>query len=122
MDVGATENSSHWKEQDEVWSGKKFYTHSKQVAKYSDKIKWGYWPNEESKYAPRNMELSITGEVLDSTFHHTNHYIFYVVLTVHRRYAAAARKPDTQPSTPHCTDNLKAKHQIRQAATTCIIL
>jgi hypothetical protein len=34
---------------------------------------------------------------------------------------AAARKPDTQPSTPH-TDNLKTKHQIRQAATTCIIL
>jgi hypothetical protein len=23
----------------------------------------------------------------------------------------AARKPDTQPSTPHCTDNLKAKHK-----------
>jgi hypothetical protein len=22
---------------------------------------------------------------------------------------AAARKPDTQPSTPHCTDNLKTK-------------
>jgi hypothetical protein len=33
----------------------------------------------------------------------------------------AARKPDTQLSTPHCTDNLKTKHQIRQAATTCII-
>jgi hypothetical protein len=25
---------------------------------------------------------------------------------------AAARKPDTQPSTPHHTDNLKTKHQI----------
>ena len=35
---------------------------------------------------------------------------------------AAARKPDTQPSAPHHTDNLKTKHQIRQAATTCIIL
>jgi len=35
--------------------------------------------------------------------------------------AAAARKPDTQPSAPHRTDNLKTKHQIRQAATTCII-
>ena len=34
----------------------------------------------------------------------------------------AARKPDTQPSAPHHTDNLKTKHQIRQAATTCIIL
>ena len=38
------------------------------------------------------------------------------------RAAAAARKPDTQPSTPHHTDNLKTKHQIRQAATTCTIL
>jgi hypothetical protein len=38
------------------------------------------------------------------------------------RAAAAARKPDTQPSTPRCTDNLKTKHQIRQTATTCIIL
>ena len=35
---------------------------------------------------------------------------------------AAARKPDTQPSSPHHTDNLKTKHQIRQAATTYIIL
>jgi hypothetical protein len=34
----------------------------------------------------------------------------------------AARKPDTQPSAPHYTDNLKTKHQIRQTATTCIIL
>jgi hypothetical protein len=36
--------------------------------------------------------------------------------------SSRARKPDTQPSTPHCTDNLKTKHQIRQTATTCIIL
>jgi hypothetical protein len=35
---------------------------------------------------------------------------------------AAARKPDTQPSAPHHTDNLKTKHQIPQAATICIIL
>jgi hypothetical protein len=28
----------------------------------------------------------------------------------------------TQPSTPHHTGNLKTKHQIPQAATTCIIL
>ena len=36
--------------------------------------------------------------------------------------APAARKPDTQPSAPHHTDNLKTKHQIPQAATTFIIL
>jgi len=35
---------------------------------------------------------------------------------------AEARKPDTQHSAPHHTDNLKTKHQIRQAATTCIII
>ena len=35
---------------------------------------------------------------------------------------ATARKPDTQPSAPHHTNNLKTKHQIRQAATTCIII
>ena len=31
-------------------------------------------------------------------------------------------KPDTQPSARHQTDNLKTKHQIRQAVTICIIL
>ena len=34
----------------------------------------------------------------------------------------AARKPDTQPAAPHHTGNLKTKHKIRQAATTCILL
>jgi hypothetical protein len=57
---------------------KRFYTHSKQMAKYSDKINWGYWSNKESKYTLRNMELSIPGEVLDNIFHHTNHYIFII--------------------------------------------
>jgi hypothetical protein len=37
--------------------------------------------------------------------------------------AAALLKPDTQPSAPHRTDNLKTKErQIRQAATTSITL
>jgi hypothetical protein len=35
--------------------------------------------------------------------------------------AAASRKPGTQPSAPHHTDNLKTKHQRPQAATNCII-
>ena len=35
---------------------------------------------------------------------------------------ATAGKLDTQSSAPHHTDNLKTNHQIRQAATTCIIL
>ena len=48
------------------------------MAKYSDKITWGYWPNIESHYALRNMERSITGEVLDNIFQHTNHSIFII--------------------------------------------
>jgi hypothetical protein len=36
--------------------------------------------------------------------------------------AVAPRKLDIHPSAPHHTDNLKPKHQIQQAATTCIIL
>ena len=36
--------------------------------------------------------------------------------------AAESRKPDTQPTALHQTGNLKPKHQIPQAATTCIIL
>jgi hypothetical protein len=38
------------------------------------------------------------------------------------RAAALLSKPDTQPSAPHHTDNLKTKHQRPQAATNCIIL
>ena len=50
--------------------------------------------------------------VTQSTNLTARHYPkFDVVLTVHR-----------QPSAPHHTDNLKTKHQIQQAATTCIIL
>jgi hypothetical protein len=35
---------------------------------------------------------------------------------------SAARKPDTQPLTPHHTDNLKTKHQKPQAATKYLYL
>jgi hypothetical protein len=35
---------------------------------------------------------------------------------------SAAGKPDTQPSAPHHTDNLKTEHQRPQAATNCLIL
>jgi hypothetical protein len=31
--------------------GKKFYTYSTQMAKYSHKIVWGYWPSKEHNYA-----------------------------------------------------------------------
>ena len=55
----------------------KSYTHSKQMAKYSDKITWGYQPNTESQYALRNVERSNTGEVLDTIFYQTNHYMYF---------------------------------------------
>jgi len=64
MDVDDTDNSFHLEGQDQVGLGKKSYTHSKQMAKYSEKSTWGYWPNKESHCALRNMERSITGEVL----------------------------------------------------------
>ena len=48
-------------------------------------------------------------------------YYYYCCVSGFRA-AAAARKPDTKPSAPHHTDNLKTKHQLRQAATTYIIL
>jgi hypothetical protein len=41
----------HWKGQDEVGQGKKFYTHSTEKAKYCNKITWGYWPSKECHYA-----------------------------------------------------------------------
>ena len=51
-----------------------------------------------------------------------HHYAHHQELESIIQVVAAARKPDTQPSAPHHTDNLKTNHQIRQAATTCIIL
>ena len=46
------------------------------------------------------------------------HNILFLICS----YSATARKPDTQPSAPHHTVNLKTEQQIRQAATNCIIL
>jgi hypothetical protein len=68
----------------------------------------------------RTKELLLRTQATSSLLH------FKDVLTCVLFYTefllrAAARKPDTQPATPLYTDNLKTKHQIRQAATTCII-
>jgi hypothetical protein len=52
----------------------------------------------------------------------TDEFLLQILLLAQHVAAAAARKPDTQLSTPHCTDNLKTKHQIRQAATTLELL
>jgi hypothetical protein len=43
----------------------------------------------------------------------------YLVLGFQVVGKVAARKPDTQSSTPHCTDNLKTKHQIRHINHLC---
>jgi BirA family biotin operon repressor/biotin-[acetyl-CoA-carboxylase] ligase len=46
------------------------------------------------------------------------HFLKELIINFNKlRKNAAAHKPDTQPSTPHSTDNLKTKHQIRQTAT-----
>jgi hypothetical protein len=52
--------------------------------------------------------------------HYTHHQELESIMQ--KVAAAAAHKPDTQPSAPHHTDNLKTKHQRPQAATNCIIL
>jgi len=57
-EMDATDSCFHRKGKDEVEQGKKFYTYSMQMAEYSDKVTWGYWPSKECQYAPWNMELS----------------------------------------------------------------
>jgi hypothetical protein len=42
IEMDATDVCFRWKGQDEGGLGKKFYTHSTQTAKYSDKITRGY--------------------------------------------------------------------------------
>ena len=41
-EMDATDSCFHRKEKDEVGQGKKFYTHSMQMAEYSDKVTRGY--------------------------------------------------------------------------------
>jgi hypothetical protein len=72
--MDATDSCFHWKVQDAVGYGKSFYTHSMQMAKYSDKITWGFRPNEECHYALQNMELSSADKIKDNIFQHTNRY------------------------------------------------
>ena len=54
--------------------------------------------------------------------HYAHHQELESIIQVAAATSATARRPDTQPSAPHHTDNLKTKHQIRQAAATCIVL
>jgi hypothetical protein len=49
---------------------------------------------------------------LNKQKHDTYNSPNYYLLNQPHSLRAAARKLDTQPSTPHCTDNLKTKHQI----------
>jgi hypothetical protein len=51
------------------------------MAKYSDKITWGYRPNEERHYALQNVELSSADEIKDNIFQHTNRYILIIQST-----------------------------------------
>jgi hypothetical protein len=58
-----------------VGQGKKYYTHLKQVAKYSDKITWGYWPTRKATTPFKAWNCIITDEILDNIVQHTNQYI-----------------------------------------------
>jgi hypothetical protein len=73
--MDATDICVQWKGQGAVGYCKSFYILLMQMAKYSDKITWGYWPNKECHYALRNMELSSADKTKDNIFHHTNRYI-----------------------------------------------
>jgi len=47
------------------------------MAKYFDKITWCS-PSQKSHYALRNLQLSITYEILDNIFQHTNQHIIII--------------------------------------------
>jgi hypothetical protein len=51
---------------------------SKQMAKYFDKIAWCFSPSQESHYTLRNVQLSITYEILDNISQHRNQYILII--------------------------------------------
>ena len=76
--VDATDSCFCWEGQDAVGYGKKFFTYWMQMAKYSDKIIWGYRPNEECHYSLRNMELSSADKIKDNVFQHKNRYILII--------------------------------------------
>lgn len=50
-----------------------FYAQSKQMAKYSNKITWGYWPSKESPF--ETWKSFITDKIFDDIFQHINQYI-----------------------------------------------
>jgi len=76
--MDATDSCFHWRGQDAVGSGKKFFTYSMQMSKCSDKITRRYTPNEECHCALQNMELSSADEIKDNIFQHTNRYILII--------------------------------------------
>jgi hypothetical protein len=76
--MDATDSCFHWRGQDTVGSGKKFFTYSMQMSKYSDKITRCYRPNEECHCALQNMELPSADEIKDNIFQHINRYILII--------------------------------------------
>jgi hypothetical protein len=77
-EMDATESCFHWKRQDALGYGTKFYTHLMQRAKYFDKITWGYRPNKECHYTLQNIDLFSTDKIKDKNFQHTNRYILII--------------------------------------------
>ena len=49
------------------------------MAKYSEKITWGYRPSDEGHYIFQNMERSLTiDDISDNIVQHTNQYILII--------------------------------------------
>jgi hypothetical protein len=64
----------------------------KQMAKYFDKITWCYSPIQESHHALRNVQLSITYEIVDNIFQQTNQYILIIQPNFSRESDVIQRK------------------------------
>jgi hypothetical protein len=75
--VDGTGSCVHWTGQDTGGYGRKFYTHSTQMAEYSDKSTWGYWPSKVKHYVLPSMYL-ITDANLDNIIHRTNQCIVII--------------------------------------------
>jgi hypothetical protein len=57
-EVDATDSCFIGKDKPKCGKVKKYYTHSMQMTKYSDKITRGYWPSKERHYILRSIEPS----------------------------------------------------------------
>jgi hypothetical protein len=71
-EVDTTDSCFHWKGQDKVGQGKKFYTHSMQMAKYSDTIIVVTGQARKAITPFQTWNCLITDKILDNIVQHRN--------------------------------------------------